>query len=337
MLNRTGATRPAIGVGLAYQLKRLILSIDLTPFRVALIYLLLGFAALYVSDVLFVRYFEEPVLSQVQAVKGAAEVGLTAILLFGLTRGSRYPLEIETDRLERQREELQVLHRVLRHNLRNDLNVISGYVELVRDNPDSPKRDEWCQQVLDGVEGLQHYTERAREIHQISAGDDRTRSFDLTKTVSNVLATNPAVTNAVDIKTTLPESAPVEANHKLPLAVDELVTNAIEHNDTETPAVELTVTPDRGPPASTQVIVEDNGPGIHRETIEVLERAREEQLLHHSGLGLWMVYWTVMASEGDLTIEPLDERGTRVVVTLPNAIDVPGSAVVKAVGAPIAS
>lgn len=62
---------------------------ELTPLSGALLYLVFGFVSLYVSDVVFVRYFSEPMLSQVQAVKAGVEVFLTGVLVFLLIRKSR--------------------------------------------------------------------------------------------------------------------------------------------------------------------------------------------------------------------------------------------------------
>ena len=197
---------------------------------------------------------------------------------------------------------------------------------MILDNPDADRRHDWCQQIIAGVQGMLEYTEKARRIHEISGNDGpRHTRFDLTESINTVLADNPLVTNDIQLTTTFPDSASVAANHKLPLAIDELVTNAIEHNDTDEPAVAITVAPDRGPPATTQVIIEDNGPGIHSDTVEVLERAKEDKLLHLSGLGLWMVYWTVMESDGELQIETKENSGSRIVLTLPNAVELPGT------------
>lgn len=318
-------------IGVTHHLHTLLREFEFTPLRVAVFYLILGMGALYLSDVLFVVWFADPLLSRIQAIKGMVEVVTTAGLFYVFTTGSRYPLEIETDRLERQREELQVLHRVMRHNLRNDLNVIMGYVDLIKAQPDSPTKDQWCEKILDGVSGLMKYTEKAQQIEDISDPDNpRHARFDLAETIPTVLRDNPHISGAVNLSQDIPDSAPVEANHMLDRAIEELVTNAIQHNDAEQPAVSITVDQQRGPIGETQLLIEDNGPGIHRDTLNVLEESREDPLLHMDGLGLWMVYWTVMASNGRLNIEVGKDRGTRVELTLPKALDLPSGSMAEA-------
>lgn len=102
------------------------------PLRGAIIYLGLGFAGLYVSDVLFVRHFSEPFLSQLQAVKAGIEVLLTAVFVYVILYVSRYPPERSRRTARRRQEGLQVLHRVLRHNLRNDVDVVLGFTDLLQ-------------------------------------------------------------------------------------------------------------------------------------------------------------------------------------------------------------
>lgn len=318
--------------GLAHHLQSVLTDIELTPFWVTFVYVIFGLGALYLSDVLFVHWFSEPLLSRVQAFKGIVEVGLTAGIIYVLMRGSQYPMQHETEMLRRQREELQVLHRVLRHNLRNDLNVIMGYVDLLQHNPSSPSAEEWCRNILNGVEGLLDYTNKATQIEEISdPRNGRFSEYNLVEGIPSVVRHHDLITDDVEVAVDLPETAPVEANHMLEPAIDELVTNAIQHNDSEMPRVSITVDPTRGPVGTTQIVIEDNGPGIDDDTLTVLEEAREDSLMHMSGLGLWMVYWTVMESNGHLNIYSGDDGGTRVELTLPKSLDLSPKSIAAAV------
>lgn len=319
-------------VAFAHHFQALLRRLDLTPRRIAVIYLVFGLTALYVSDVLFVQLFDDPFLQRVQGVKGFVEVLLTTGLIFGLTTGGRAPLEAETDRLQRQREELQVLHRVMRHNLRNDLNTIQGYAELIHDDTEDERRQEWCRAVMESVSKLLHYTEQANRIRQISdRSNGRQTELDLAETIPRIIETNTKASDAGSVTVDLPDEARVEANHMLDVAIDELVTNAIKHNDDETPEVAITVEQAHGPLATTLVIVEDNGPGLSTNTLEVFEQAKEEPLLHMNGMGLWLVYWTVTESNGSMEIESSDD-GTRITLTVPSAMEMSTASMAQAFG-----
>lgn len=69
----------------------------------------------------------------------------------------------------------------------------------------------------------------------------------------------------------------------------------------------------------SRVVIVDNGPGLPDSEREVLEAGEETPLTHGSGIGLWLVYWTVTYAGGEVTIEDRSPRGTRVTVTLPCA------------------
>lgn len=292
---------------------------ELTPLRISLAYVALGLVALYVSDVLFVQYFSEPLLSQIQALKGSIEVLLTAGLIFALTNRLETQHHRTIDRLSQQHQQLQVLHRVLRHNLRNDLNVIQGYAALIQDTSSGEEIDPACSKILNTVEKMATYPEHAARIKEVTDTDNRTVPHDLTERIPHLLETNPHVTDDIDITTNIPDRATVKANPMFEEALDEVLTNAIKHNDSETPTVRIDVDVDGGPSRMVAIRVIDNGPGIPDSELKPLRAGKEEQMFHRIGLGLWFVEWTVRNSEGSLMFDENDLDGTTVGIHVPKA------------------
>jgi len=97
-------------------------------------------------------------------------------------------------------------------------------------------------------------------------------------------------------------------------ALEQLVENAVEHNDSESPHVELTgSTTDSG----IQIVVADNGPGIPKAEVDVISAGTERDLAHGSGLGLWGANWAIQTAGGSLAFESSRLGGTAVVVELP--------------------
>ncbi len=280
-----------------------------------------GFGALFLSDVLFVRYLSEPLLSQIQALKGGIEVVLTAALLFVLTRRRERQLQRSMRRLNHQREELDVLHRVLRHNLRNDLCVVHGYAELVRDSLPSPSASlrSKCDVILDTAEEMTRYTEQASRINKLAHSDDRRTAYDLTEELPRLLDAHPLVTDDVEVAVTLPEEAVVEVAPLFEEALTEAIANAVEHNDADQPRIEIAVRTGSSPPHLTTIRIADNGPGIPATELDPLRTGEEKQLRHISGLGLWFLKWTIARSGGELAFEDNESGGTTVRVRVPNA------------------
>ncbi|MFC6977001.1 ATP-binding protein [Halomicroarcula sp. GCM10025709] len=61
----------------------------------------------------------------------------------------------------------------------------------------------------------------------------------------------------------------------------------------------------------------DNGPGIPDQELETINQGEETPLQHGSGLGLWIVYWTVSLYGGEVTFVNNSPRGAAVILSLP--------------------
>lgn len=291
----------------------------LTPLRISVSYLVVGMGALFLSDVVFVQYLTEPFLSRIQAVKGGVEVILTAGFIFALTARREAQLQRSIDQYNRQNEQLQVLHRVLRHNLRNDLNVIQGYATWLHERLQTEQFASKCGKIIETSERMTRYTEQAARIRGITKGDDLTRTYDLTETIPTLLDRHPQLTEDVDVSTRIPDSARIEANQMFEAAVKEVLTNAIKYTDAETPRIDIDVGPAYGAPDMLEIRISDNGPGIPESEIEPIRTGKEGPVVHLSGLGLWFVAWTVRHSGGEIDFETSEGGGTTVVLRLPRA------------------
>lgn len=304
-----------------YWLRRLTPTFDLTPIRITVAYAVFGLSALFLSDVIFARYISEPLLSQVQALKGGIEVAVTAGLIFLLTTHRESQLARTQNFLEQRQEELEVLHQVLRHNLRNDINVAAAYARMTREEVDSEELSEHCEKVLEVIDRIAHYTDRAKQIERITENNHKTREIRVGEAISAVLKRNQDRLENVSVTTEIPESVRIEANPAFQDAMNELVTNAIEHNDSDSPLIRIEVETDIEPSHMVDVHVSDNGPAIPDVEQQVMDRngRGEGPLIHSSGLGLWIVTWIVEASGGELRLTESELGGTKVTVRLPKS------------------
>jgi len=218
-----------------------------------------------------------------------------------------------TDRRLRQ-QRLEVFNRVLRHNLRNEMTVVLGAAETIRDAAEDPEIAERAASVMDAAEELTALSGKAREIENAMA-DAETGPTPLESLVDDVFRDldRPGVTLSRD----LPAGVVVEASaDALALALTNLVENAIEHNDAADPTVEVGATyeADRRYPLS--IAVADDGPGLPDHEVEAIEAGSESALEHASGLGLWAVRWVATHFDGDVAFRNRDPRGTVVELRL---------------------
>ncbi|SNZ04254.1 PAS domain S-box-containing protein [Natronoarchaeum philippinense] len=219
-----------------------------------------------------------------------------------------------TDRQLRE-QRLDVLHRVLRHNVRQETNKILGHADFLQ----QPTRDDDTTEHADAIEtaarDLVDWSNQARSIERTLAPADSTdANVDAERAVEAVLDDLLARHPEVEVATSFDADATVRAHVSLQEALYEIVENAIEHNDAATPRIEIT-----GERSGQwfELTVSDNGTGLPEPELAVLDRGRETPLEHGSGLGLWLVSWTVRASRGTLDIEADD--GTTITMRLPSA------------------
>jgi signal transduction histidine kinase len=223
--------------------------------------------------------------------------------------------DVTRRRLRGQR--LTVLNRVLRHNLRNRMTSIIGRAELLTDA--DRDEDELAEGILTTADDLVTLGERAREVEQIMSVTPRAgEATRLATVVESVIETVGAAFPAVAIRTDVDPNLSVPVDERiLEPVLRNLVENAAEHNDAETPTVDVTADVDPDRPDAVAVTVADNGPGIPERERAVIRDGEESPLEHGSGLGLWAVYWGVTRTGGDLSFVAEEPGGARVVVRLP--------------------
>jgi PAS domain S-box-containing protein len=216
-----------------------------------------------------------------------------------------------TEQRERQRR-LEVLNRVLRHNLRNDMTVVLGTAEELRRRSEDPANRSLFDTLLRKAEEVVSLSDRAREIEaavQREGGSDRHVSpTELVDGVVEELA--PEYPDAT-VSTTA-GTVPTVADERLRTAIYEVVENALEHN--EAPTVEISVTADE---SSVEITVSDDGSGIPEDELAVVAGdVPITQLTHGTGLGLWLVTWLTESYGGTATFDC--EDGTTVTLRLPH-------------------
>jgi signal transduction histidine kinase len=224
------------------------------------------------------------------------------------------------DRLRRSNERLMVMNRVLRHNVRNDLNVVQGRADLIADrNTGVDARD--AETIADVAENLVTQSDKARTLESLMGADGDRRTVDLRTVLERELASLGQSYPDVGLAVEIPEQVFVEAAPSLDTAVGNLLENAAKHNDADAPRV--TVTVERNA-TETELVVADNGPGVPEHELDVLTSGSETKLEHTSGLGLWTTVWVVEHSDGEIEFADNDPRGTVVRVRLPSAEGVDG-------------
>ncbi|RDZ33671.1 MULTISPECIES: PAS domain-containing sensor histidine kinase [unclassified Haloferax] len=213
------------------------------------------------------------------------------------------------------RQRLGVLNRMFRHNLRNRMNVIEGYAELIRQNEATDTDEELAEAaeaIVEAADDLASLSEKAQTVSDAleSEGTPRRVSALVEDAVSRAESTYPEAAVRTDIETGLY----ARVDSRVGAALDELIANALKHGG-ETVRIDVRRT--EADDSKLVVRVDDDGPGIPDEEWRVIKRGEETPLEHGTGMGLWLVHWVVKKAGGSMELEPSSLGGTAVTLKLP--------------------
>ncbi|AXR79569.1 Signal transduction histidine kinase, contains PAS domain [Natrarchaeobaculum sulfurireducens] len=228
---------------------------------------------------------------------------------------------VYTDLTEARRNQsrVDVLNRVLRHNLRNKVTLVAGCVEgLLEELEDDadPTVEQLSETARKSVDELRALAREAGELQRIADAsvpdDPHVDAVPLARSVAGQLGRHyPGGTITID----LPETLEVAATDRLEVALESLLENAIVHNPSDDPRVRIEGGYDCEKWAF--LAVADDGPGIPPVEREVITGESEiTELRHGSGLGLWLVKWTVETFGGEIVFDTSRAGGSRVTIRL---------------------
>lgn len=221
-------------------------------------------------------------------------------------------------REERQRkQQLSVLNRVLRHNLRNEMTVINGYAETLERALDDPQLRTQAATISRAGDRLLTTGEKVRDFDRLQDQVHHPEPVELEAIVSDIRdqfrRRFPDATVEADVAV---RGGPIHTQATvLELALSNLVENALKHGEAAAPTVRIRAEATGDPDVGARVEVSDSNDRIPDGEIDVLETDSETPLEHGQGIGLWIVNWCVAKLNGDF--EHRYEGGNRFVITLP--------------------
>ncbi|WP_302083226.1 PAS domain-containing protein [Salinibaculum rarum] len=212
---------------------------------------------------------------------------------------------------------LDVLNRVLRHNLRNSLSVISGHAEMLyEDDMDSEAREASIKAIQRQAEAMQEIAEKTAYLREIwDPTDQQTwENLDLEALVERY---QREYSNAVfAVETDIQSDILVRNAALFEQALSEAVENAVVHTNQTPPEVTITAS-QSSDGDQVHISITDNGPGIPDLEQHVIEAGEETTLSHGLGIGIWLMEWVTTTLGGELTITENDPRGSVVQFELP--------------------
>jgi CheY-like chemotaxis protein len=214
--------------------------------------------------------------------------------------------------LERVRQEReltvmkQVLTRVLRHNIRNDLTAIRGRCAEIAEQSTGPL-EEHAEVMLELCDGLVDVTERARTVESIVESEGGPQRLALTDAVERSLARARAEHPNATITVEERAAPDVWAHPDLAVGLTSVIGSALP--DGREAARTATVLVEAGEDTAS-VAVRGPDAAVPQADIDAVRAEEETALEHASGVGLWLAYLVVNRSDGDIRFDRADSAAT---------------------------
>lgn len=213
-------------------------------------------------------------------------------------------------RVDELREVLSIINQMLRHDVKNKLQVILGYIEIYLIEKD----ESYLEKAIRAVEETNQYLSKIRDLENaISAEKSILKPINIREVVENVL-------KFYQIPWNVQGNCYALADEAIYSVIDNIVNNAIKHGKTDRIDVILT---DLGDESEIRII--DYGVGIPSEIKKrVFEKRFTLDPKRGSGLGLYVVRKVVERYGGRVWVEDTKPKGATFVLRLRNKPKKPG-------------
>jgi len=197
----------------------------------------------------------------------------------------------------------QVLGRVLRHNIRNELNVMKGYARVLIEETDD-EHTTFAEQILKTCNSLEQTANNARDMQRVVQSRESRKAVAVDNVIDDAVEqAREEQSVSAEIVVDREASGNVLAHPKLSTAILHLIQNGLEHGVQEHPTAEQVRVTSYEEDGTTVIEIEDDGPGMPNDELAVLDRHGESALEHGSGVGLWLIDRIVEYSEATINFE----------------------------------
>ncbi|MFB6201801.1 MAG: GAF domain-containing protein [Halorhabdus sp.] len=244
---------------------------------------------------------EEAVVTQLGEIMGLAIAGI----------------EYEQE-LQQERERLEFVNRLVRHNLLNSLNVVEARVDLLEPYID-PEAESDLETVRERTTEMIELVEKLRSLTTMLIESEEQELEPIA--LDDVLRTEIAKASEAypqaefEVAGSLEQADEVLADELLEEAVENVLSNAVQHNDKDVPRVVVSV--ERSEEMIT-VEIADNGPGVSEEMKEMIFQKGEKGFESPgSGFGLYLVNTIVESYGGTVSVTDNEPEGSVFSISLP--------------------
>jgi len=246
--------------------------------------------------------------------------GMVLLLLLLYNRQLKRAVTLRTKSLEKANLEMDKFVYSVSHDIRSPLFSIQGIINLMRDDPNGS--EQYVDLIEKSVKRLNRFT---GDILDYSMNSRKKLNFsvvDVDRMIDRTLESMKylAEDNEVTISTKYDLKMPFYTDEwRFEIIIGNLISNAIKYSDKLRGGQEISIYARTGR-KWMDFIIKDNGIGIGEEHLDqifdMFYRATENS--QGSGLGLYIVKETVAMLKGTISLDSKLEKGTNIIVRLPN-------------------
>jgi signal transduction histidine kinase len=233
-----------------------------------------------------------------------------------LVKSVRYALERQEQKrkLQATTEQLEVLNRILRHDIQNDVQVLQMWSKGLLDSlPAEHEAD--LRKIIETSEHIQELTENSRAYIEAVTGetDLETEPTRLDDVLRDELQKARSVADSATftVEGSIPP-ATVTANGMLSSVFRNLLNNAVQHSTSDAPEVEICVTERE---SVVRVTIADDGPGVpDAQKTRIFGKGEHGLESAGTGIGLYLVNTLVTKFGGEVWVDDREDGSGAVFV-----------------------
>lgn len=218
------------------------------------------------------------------------------IILRDITKHKKYEEEIK-----QLNEELQLINKIMRHDILTDLQIIQGSLELYLEEKDGNLLDKAIKRVEKSIQMIH----RMRDLEALLASGKELKEYNIREVIEGILKN-------YHINFNIEGDGVVMADDAIYSVIENIIKNAITHGKTDRIDVKI-----ESKDNICRIHIADYGKGIPD---EIKERVFEERFSYGetkgTGLGLYIVRKIIERYGGSIRIEDNEPRGTVVIIEL---------------------